>query len=127
MKVYLAMCYYYSVGSYGMYNDNWIINVCATKELAKKVIRDYKNKAWIFEEDVQNQIEQYKENIDLIRRCGCCEAFNDCRKVLEEFEHVVAVEEIELTSEVWIRHVEPLDKENKKGWNFYIKEEEVLE
>ena len=37
-----------------MYNDNWIINVCATKELAKKVIRDYKNKAWIFEEDVQN-------------------------------------------------------------------------
>ena len=127
MKVYLAMCYYYSFGSYGMYNDEWIINVCATEELAEKVIRDYKNKDWIFEEDVQNQIEQYKENIDLIRRCGCFEVFNNCRKVLEEFEHTVAVEEIEPTSEIWIRQVEPLDKENKKGWNFYIKEEEVLE
>ena len=127
MKVYLAMCYYYSFGSYGIYSDNWIINVCATEELAKEVIRGYKNKVWIFEEDVQNQIEQCKENIDLIKRCGCFEAFNGCRKVLEEFEHVVAVEEIEPTSEIWIRQVKSLDKENEKGWNFYIKEEEVVE
>lgn len=128
MKVYLAIVYFKEINLDWSMNNTSVISVCATRELAEKAIRDYKPRGWtwISEEDVQNQIEKYKKNIDLIKRCGCFEIFNDCRKVLEEFEHVVAVEEIEPKEYLWERLVESADKANKKSWYFHIEEKEVL-
>lgn len=118
MKVYLAIVYFKENNLDRPMNDTSVISVCATRELAEKAIRDYKpgGWTWISEEDVQK-----------IKRCGCFEIFNDCRKVLEEFEHVVAVEEIEPIEYLWERLVESTDKTNKKSWYFHIEEKEVVE